>query len=67
MLIHRAHQAHVHCRRVRVLEKHLGGLLRTEEECRALGLYPRWADRVFGRSLPFLARLGVPARVPSSS
>ena len=41
--------------------------LRTEEERRALGLYPRWADWVFGRSLHFIARLGVPARVPSSS
>ena len=40
--------------------------LRTEEERRALGLYPRWADWVFGRSLHFIARLGVPARVPSS-
>jgi SAM-dependent methyltransferase len=41
--------------------------LRTEEERRALGLYPRWADWVFGRSLHFIVRFGVPARVPSTS
>lgn len=35
--------------------------LRTEEERRALGLYPRWADWVFGRSLHFISRFGVPA------
>jgi len=36
--------------------------LRTEEERRALGLYPWWANWVFGRSLHFVARLGVPPR-----
>ncbi len=34
--------------------------LRTEEERLALGLYPWWADWLFGRSLHFVARFGVP-------
>lgn len=34
----------------------------TEEERHDLGLYPWWADWLFGRSLHFVARLGVPKR-----
>lgn len=34
--------------------------LRAEEERVVLGLYPWWADWLFGRSLHFIARLGVP-------
>ena len=34
--------------------------LRTEEERIALGLYPFWANWLFGRSLHFIARLRVP-------
>ena len=42
--------------------------LSTEEERRDLGLYPWWADWLFGRSLHFVARLGVPAhRAPRRS
>ncbi|NOT31630.1 MAG: methyltransferase domain-containing protein [Planctomycetes bacterium] len=34
--------------------------LHVEDERRALGLYPWWADWLFGRSLHFIARFGVP-------
>ena len=36
--------------------------LTVDEERRALGLYPWWADWLFGRTLHFVARLGVPRR-----
>jgi SAM-dependent methyltransferase len=38
--------------------------LRIEEERTALGLYPCWANWLFGPSLHFIARLRVPRRSP---
>ncbi|MET0217757.1 MAG: methyltransferase domain-containing protein, partial [Burkholderiales bacterium] len=35
--------------------------LRMEEQSRSLGLYPWWADWLFGGSLHFIARLAVPS------